>query len=302
MPQTHGCSPYIAIARLNRWSINVFMLTGVFFALCIEHHPDALVWWRVLLAFSGLCCAAFANYCINEWYDAPYDVLHPQKKDRPGAMGLIKAPWVWCEYAFLAALGVFCEACVDARCVWVLASFLLAGLCYNIPPIRLKDMPFLDVLSESLNHPLRFLLGWSVVSSGPLPWMLLLACWMLGSYLMTLKRFSEFRLLKAHEGVAAAYRRSFSAYTQKRLLVLCAVYAAIMLVTFSMALVAIDALFYAVIPFMLLLLVWYSRIGCQADSPVQHPETLYRTQPLFMLLVILVLVGVLILLYRSAVV
>lgn len=302
MSDSHGCAPYVAIARLSRWSINLFMLTGVFFALCIEHQPEALIWWRVLLAFAGLCFAAFANYCINEWYDAPYDALHPEKMHRPGAMGLLKGRWVVCEYLCLAGFALLCEGFVGSRLVWVLLVFLVAGMCYNIPPIRLKDKPYFDVLSESVNHPLRFLLGWSVVSSETLPWLLLLACWMLGSYLMTLKRFAEFRLLRAHQGVAEAYRRSFSAYSERRLASLCVVYAVVMLITFSIVLIRIDAIFYGVIPLMLLLLMWYSWIGCQPDSPVQHPETLYRKEPLFMIVVTGVLLAVLILLYRSSVV
>ena len=34
------------------------------------------------------------------------------------------------------------------------------GLAYNVPPVRLKEWPYLDVLSESVNNPLRLALGW----------------------------------------------------------------------------------------------------------------------------------------------
>ena len=33
------------------------------------------------------------------------------------------------------------------------------GIIYNVKPIRSKDIVFIDVLSESVNNPLRFLLG-----------------------------------------------------------------------------------------------------------------------------------------------
>ena len=49
-------------------------------------------------------------------------------------------------------------------------SFLLfMGLIYNVPPIRSKERPYLDVLSESINNPIRLLLGWFVVTERELP-------------------------------------------------------------------------------------------------------------------------------------
>ena len=35
------------------------------------------------------------------------------------------------------------------------------GTLYNIPPIRMKDMPYADVLSESINNPIRIF--WSTL-------------------------------------------------------------------------------------------------------------------------------------------
>ena len=37
------------------------------------------------------------------------------------------------------------------------AVLLLMGIAYNVPPLRTKDRPYLDVLSESVNNPLRLL-------------------------------------------------------------------------------------------------------------------------------------------------
>jgi hypothetical protein len=39
------------------------------------------------------------------------------------------------------------------------------GCIYNIPPIRSKDVPYIDVLSESINNPLRMLAGWFIAST-----------------------------------------------------------------------------------------------------------------------------------------
>ncbi len=291
-------SPYIAIARLSRWSINLFMLTGVFFAVSLTH-PANMHWlFSLCIAFLALCCSAFANYTINEWYDAPFDALHPDKKHRPGAQGLLKPLWVWCEYVLLAGLGLSLAFSVNPECGKALICFLIAGLLYNVPPIRLKDIPYCDVLSESVNHPLRFLLGWyAVTASGPLPGLFVFACWALGAYLMTLKRFAEFRRLGADAKRAGEYRPSFAAYSERKLLTFCVIYAVIAIVALSTALILVSPVFYLVVPCLIVLLAWYSWVGYQDNSPVQHPETLYRAHPWLMAAVTAVLVATLGLLY-----
>ena len=48
---------------------------------------------------------------------------------------------------------------LTALLLWVM------GCLYNFPPVRTKDVPYLDVLTESINNPLRMLLGWYAVTS-----------------------------------------------------------------------------------------------------------------------------------------
>jgi hypothetical protein len=45
------------------------------------------------------------------------------------------------------------------------------GVVYNVKPIRSKELPYLDVLSESINNPIRLLLGWFplIADRVPLP-------------------------------------------------------------------------------------------------------------------------------------
>ena len=48
------------------------------------------------------------------------------------------------------------------------------------------------MLTESVNNPLRMLLGWYAVTSVVVPPVsLLVAYWMIGCYFMALKRYSE---------------------------------------------------------------------------------------------------------------
>ena len=99
------------------------------------------------------------------------------------------------------------------------------GCAYNIKPVRMKDLPYFDVLSESVNNPLRMLAGWYM--TGILvfaPTSLLVSYWMVGCYFMAIKRYSEFRDI-GDPVRATAYRKSFGYYTLDRLLVSIVFYA-----------------------------------------------------------------------------
>ena len=70
---------------------------------------------------------------------------------------------------------------------------------------------YLDVVTESVNNPLRMLLGWYAITSVIVPPVsLLIAYWMIGCYFMALKRFSELNELhkSGDHSVAGAYRAS----------------------------------------------------------------------------------------------
>src|SRR6185437_15490002 len=108
---------------------------------------------------------------------------------------------------------------VSSHFLWVMVVLWMMGCIYNIPPVRSKDVPYVDVLSESVNNPLRMLAGWYMVTTAIFPpASLLVAYWMIGAYLMALKRFSEFRQINNQER-AGAYRKSFHKYTERSLLV-----------------------------------------------------------------------------------
>src|SRR3546814_7308816 len=79
-------------------------------------------------------------------------------------------------------------------------AFAAQGLAYNVPPLRTKDVPYLDVLSESVNNPLRLAIGWAMIDPGSLPPVsIIIAYWLGGAFLMGTKRMSEYReIVVAH--------------------------------------------------------------------------------------------------------
>jgi hypothetical protein len=150
------------------------------------------------------------------------------------------------------------------------------GVLYNVPPVRTKEWPYVDVLSESVNNPIRLFLGWfALIGNRVPPLSLALSYWMIGAFFMAMKRYAEYRHI-GNPQIAASYRRSFAFYTEERLLVSilfyatsCALFAGIFLVRYHL-----ELLLFA--PLAAGLFAYYLHLGMKPDSPTQNPEKLYR--------------------------
>ena len=150
------------------------------------------------------------------------------------------------------------------------------GIIYNVNPIRSKDRVYMDVLSEAINNPLRFLLGWYLVIA-PLipPSSVLLSYWMGGAFLMAVKRYAEYRYID-DPARAGLYRKSFVHYTEEKLLLSAFFYALMSAVFLGVFLVKYRIEYLVALPLFAVLFVWYLYIGMQTNSVSQAPEKLYK--------------------------
>jgi 4-hydroxybenzoate polyprenyltransferase len=235
---------------------------------------------------------ASSNYTLNELLDGPNDKLHPEKYRRPVPSGRVKPALAYLQWALLAIAGLGLAWWLN---VYFFASALwlwVMGVLYNVPPIRTKEWPYLDVLSESINNPIRLLLGWFALVTTTLPPMsLAISYWMVGAFFMAMKRYAEYRHI-GNPAVAAAYRKSFKFYTEDRLLIslffyatTCALFAGVFLVRYHVELILFA-------PLAAGLFAYYMKIGLLPDSPVQNPEKLYRQRGFFAYMVICTIVFV----------
>jgi 4-hydroxybenzoate polyprenyltransferase len=269
----------VAIARPDHWFKNIFMLPGAALAVVLAKSPfpEAIGW--LLLALVSTCLIASANYTINEWLDAESDRHHPIKKFRPSVAGQLTAPVVYVQWALLAIIGMSIAATISTNFLLFSGILLAMGLIYNVKPLRTKDRQHLDVLSESVNNALRFLLGWSAILSDVLPpSSILLAYWMGGAYLMAIKRYAEYRFINSSE-LASLYRRSFRYYTEESLLASAFFYGLCSAFFLGVFLIKYRIEFLLAIPFLALLFTWYLVIGMRSQSLAQSPEKLYRERP-----------------------
>jgi 4-hydroxybenzoate polyprenyltransferase len=220
---------------------------------------------------------------VNEILDAPFDAHHPVKRLRPLPSGRIRAGPLVVLTTVLGALTVAVAAWLfrPAFVLAVLALFV-AGLLYNLPPLRLKDWPYLDAAVEALTNPIRVAIGWYAVSrpgaAGP-PAALLVSVWVLGAFVMTGKRLAELRLLGA---AASRYRPTFAAYAPRGLLAIQIGYGLAGVAMLARLFAAERPRLLATLPLVVALVAWTFRMTFEAESPLIDPEHLYR-RPLFLL-------------------
>jgi 4-hydroxybenzoate polyprenyltransferase len=269
-------APYVKIARLDHWVKNAFMLPGAALAYTLSPAISVDLIVRLVVALLSTGFIASANYTINEYLDAEFDKLHPLKRTRPAALGNIQGRFVAIQYIGLAAAGLGAAVLISPYFAAGSVALLFMGIVYNVRPFRTKDRAILDVVSESVNNPLRFLLGWFCVTSAAFPpSSALLSYWAGGAFLMTMKRYAEYRQI-GDAAIAGSYRRSFAFYTERRLLVMaffCALNTTFFLGIF---LIKYRVEFVLLFPLLSLLFVEYFRMSMGNGSTAYAPEKLYK--------------------------
>lgn len=276
---------YASIARPDHWFKNVFMLLGVL--LAAFYHPDVVGWGalaKVVWAFAATCLIASSNYVINEILDAPRDRNHPVKRLRPIPSGRVWLPLAFVEWVALGAVGLLMAWALNLPFFGSAAFLLVMGMFYNIPPVRTKEYPYVDVLSESVNNPIRLMLGWFALVPGEFPPVsLLIAYWMIGAFFMASKRFAEYRSIGNPE-VAAAYRNSFRYYDETKLLVSMFFYTTCFALFLGVFIIRYHLELILIFPLVAGFVCTYLAVAFKPDSAAQNPERLYREKGLMLYL------------------
>jgi 4-hydroxybenzoate polyprenyltransferase len=272
--------------RLDHSVKQIFVIPGIVIAFGLTGAALDKAWMvRLLLGLAAVLAVASSNYVLNEILDAPFDRMHPTKRLRPAACRSVNIPLAYAQWLVTAAVGFLLALAVSKLLFFSVLSLWVMGCIYNIPPLRTKDIPYLDVLSESINNPIRFCVGWYIVTSSVLPpASLLIAYWMLGAYFMALKRFSEYRQIGRDS--AMKYRRSFEFYNEQSLLASVLFYAAAAMLFFGAFIMRYRMEMVFSFPFVALLMADYFKLSFVEDSPVQNPEKLYREPRIMALLVV----------------
>lgn len=181
-------APLFITVRPIQWLKNIVMYTGLIFTGWL-FLPDKF--WRVTWAVVIFSILTSAVYLFNDIMDASKDRLHPLKKHRPIASGLLPIPHAAFFTIFTVFAGLFLAANMSPFFFLLCLAYLLLHFFYTL---RLKNIPILDVMALASGFILRVYAGAVVIDTHINIWLLL--CVISFSLFMAVgKRRSELTLL-----------------------------------------------------------------------------------------------------------
>ena len=282
---------YAAMMRLDHATKHVFILPGLILALLLRPGSARLSFWPITAGALTAILIASANYVINEWLDRESDSHHPTKSARPAVRRRMSGRLVWLQWAFLTLAGLAIAASASRVMSVIALAFAAQGLVYNVRPLRSKDYPYLDVLTEAVNNPLRLLLGWAMADPTSLPpSSLVLGYWFGGAFLMGAKRLSEYREIVAAHGkpLLVSYRKSFARYSEVSLLTSCFVFGLFSAMCLAIFFIKYRVEYVLVLPVIALLFGKYLAMSLRPASITQTPERLLGDTGLMAIVAVLV--------------
>lgn len=145
---------YIFISmRPHQWTKNLVVFAGLIFSRNFLQKELLL---RSIEAFVVFCLLSGVIYIVNDIADVEKDRLHPTKKNRPLAAGLLGLPAAFTAAVTGAGLGLFMSWRLGGGFLTVACVFCALNLLYSF---LLKRVVLLDVVSISLSFVLRAIAG-----------------------------------------------------------------------------------------------------------------------------------------------
>ena len=290
---------YVSMMRLDHWHKNLFVVPGILAAWKYFEMDlgDFGVYIPAILAFLIACLASSVNYIVNELLDAKFDKFHPVKKDRPAAKGDIRPLFaVLLAFGLLTIVLILSLHFLPKAFTYTLIAFWISGLIYNVPPLRAKDIAFLDTVVESVNNPIRLALGWFCYTPNVLPpSSAMMAYWCLAGFMMTAKRFAEYSVFDDNHS-RINYRKSFGVYTRARLINFICFWISLFSLMFGIFVVRVNTNTILVFPFIAVFFAWYMKLAFEKDSVVRDPERMFK-RPIFFLYSLSVFVALIAILF-----
>ena len=197
--------------RVDQWTKNGVVMLAWFFSVADASQRDIARGWQSLLMAVAMAGAfslvSSAFYLLNDVADYEADRLHPVKRHRPVAAGLIHR-----FTAVRAALVLFATGFMyPALVVMALPSRMTAFatiLAYTVLQCCytgfLKRVPYLDVAVLAIGFVLRAVAGAAIISAYISPW-LLVCTFTLSMFLAFMKRRHEMETARESRAVLRRY-------------------------------------------------------------------------------------------------
>ncbi len=189
--------------RPHQWTKNALVWAALIFARR-WHDPHAVL--ATLSAFAAFCALSSFVYIVNDLVDIERDRLHPKKRHRPIAAGIVPVNAAVLVASLLFIAGLLGSFAINETTGLVAASYLALSLLYQA---WLKDQVILDALAVSAGFVLRAAAGATAIAAEMSPWLFICTI-QLALFLALAKRRQE---IVALQGAAADHRPALAAYS-----------------------------------------------------------------------------------------
>ena len=199
--------PILKLLRPKQWTKGLLVFAAILFS---NGFRNPVLVQKAVLAFVAITLVSSAVYVFNDLRDAASDRLHPKKRLRPIAAGLVSQQTAIIVGAICLALGLIAAGSLGVPSLLIVLTYVAVQLGYNL---GLKRVPVADVHLLASGFVLRAVLGAVAISAVISPW--LLFCTGSLSLMMGFgKRRQEYRMMGEDRGQT---RHSLTGYTQQSL-------------------------------------------------------------------------------------
>jgi 4-hydroxybenzoate polyprenyltransferase len=189
-PERAGWSAWRRALRPHQWAKNILLFVPIL-AAHAWGQLDALR--ATMLGFVAFCLCASATYLLNDLLDLEADRVHPRKRLRPFASGVLH-PGLGLAASAALAVAAFALAWFSTPLLCALLAFYtVLSLSYSF---RIKRLVMLDVITLAALYTLRIIAGAVAAGVEASFWLLSFSMFLFLSLAMV-KRCAELHVLIA---------------------------------------------------------------------------------------------------------
>lgn len=174
-------SSIINLMRPHQYIKNGFIFLPLFFASRIT---DTALLLDAVIAFIAFSLTASAIYVLNDYRDVEDDQLHPIKRNRPLASGVITKPQALVIMTLLLVAGTALMASVSFTAMAILLAYVTMNIAYSF---YLKHVAILDVTIIAIGFVTRIFVG-SAATDTPLSMWIIIMTFLLALFMALAKR------------------------------------------------------------------------------------------------------------------
>lgn len=202
--------PVLKSLRVSQWVKNVVVFAPILFSgfLFVSGYFVQVAW-----AFGLFCLLSSSIYVFNDLVDIPSDRMHPFKKKRPIASGVVPIELAVFLFIALGGVALWLGLMTSTFFFVVMAAYFVMNICYSL---WWKKVPILDVFVIAAGFVLRIYAGSIIINIHMDVWFLLTVV-SASLFLAVGKRRSEMTLLNGAGIEAKGLRTTLIHYTPELL-------------------------------------------------------------------------------------